>query len=107
MARKKIMKTKIKTRAKTKNKSMKTVEGDLCFFVNDGKTIQNMGQLTGVLSEISDETYSYHVNSEKNDFASWISDVFGHRKLANELRRVKTKETALKKVDAHLNLLKK
>lgn len=107
MARKKIMKTKIKTRAKTKNKSMKTVEGDLCFFVNDGRVIQNIGQLTDVFSEISDETYSYHVNSDKNDFANWIGDVFGHKKLAGELKRVKTKETALRKVDSHLKLLKK
>lgn len=105
MARRKTTKTRTKTR--TKNKPMKAVEGDLCFFVNDGKVVQSIGELTSVFSEISDETFSYHVNSEKNDFASWIGDVFGHKKLASELKRVKTKETALKRLDAHLNLLKK
>ena len=105
MARRKTTKTRTKT--KTKDRSMKSVEGDLCFFVNDGRVVQSIGELPNVLSEISDETFSYHVNSEKNDFASWIGDVFGHKKLASELKRVKTKETALKKVDAHLNLFKK
>ena len=91
-------------KVKTKDESMGTGEGDLCFFVNDGKVIQSIGELADVLSEISDETYSYHVNAEKNDFANWVGDVFGHKKLASGLKKVKKKETAAKKVNMHLDI---
>ena len=35
--------------------------------------------------------FAHHVNSEKNDFATWINDVFGERWLAAKVRSAKTK----------------
>ena len=93
-----------KKKIKTKEESKTAVEGDLRFFVNDGRVIQSVGELADTLSEISDETYSYHVNAEKNDFANWVDDVFGHKKLARGLKKVKKKETAVKKVNLHQNI---
>ena len=56
---------------------------------------------------MSNETYSYHANKEKNDFSKWINDVIGDKKLANELLSSKNKESALNKIRSRLNSLKK
>jgi H+-transporting ATPase len=37
------------------------------------------------LVAISDDTFAYHVNSERNDFCNWVRDVIGDKKLASEL----------------------
>ena len=36
---------------------------------------------------MSDDTYYYHVTSEKNDFSSWIGSVFSNENLSKELRK--------------------
>lgn len=56
---------------------------------------------------MSDEIFHHHVNNEKNDFSSWIRDVIGDQKLANDLLSSRNKESAVKKLRARLNSLKK
>ena len=66
------------------------------FFCSNGDTYYTVNQLLSALKNMDSNTYNYHVNSEKNDFANWVSDVFNKKQLAIKLRR-KGKEVVLKK----------
>ncbi|MBI2653062.1 hypothetical protein HYX00_06355 [Candidatus Woesearchaeota archaeon] len=78
-----------------------------CFWVNNGPILKNLDELANALPEISDEAFHHHVNSEKNDFGKWVSEVIGDQKLANDLLNSKNKESVLKKIRNRLNSLKK
>lgn len=77
------------------------------FWVNNGPILKNMEELVNVLPQISDEIFRHHVNSEKNDFSTWINEVIGDKKLANDLLSSKSKDSALQKIRNRLNSLKK
>ncbi|MFH1399063.1 MAG: hypothetical protein ABIG95_03050 [Candidatus Woesearchaeota archaeon] len=62
------------------------------FYVCDGSVIRYMGEVVGVLNSIADESFSYHVNEHKNDFAKWVGDVFGRTELAERLMAVRTRK---------------
>ena len=78
-----------------------------CFWVNNGPIIKNLSELSDTLPQMNDEAFQHHVNNEKNDFSSWVRDVIGDQKLANELLSSKSKESAVKKIRSRLNSLKK
>ena len=78
-----------------------------CFWVNNGSALKNLDELGNSLAQMSDETYSHHVNNEKNDFSRWINDVIGDQQLSNNLLSSKNKESAAKKIVNRLNSLKK
>jgi hypothetical protein len=40
------------------------------------------------------DTFNYHVNYEKNDFASWIKKSLKDRKLYSEMRKARSREEA-------------
>ena len=86
---------------------LRDVAPEQCFWVNNGPILKNLDELANALQEISDDTYSHHVDSEKNDFSNWINDVIGDKKLANDLLSSKNKESVLKKVRNRVNSLKK
>jgi len=41
-----------------------------------------MKELETALNTMTDETYSFHANTEKNDFTNWVQDVIKDEKLA-------------------------
>lgn len=51
---------------------------------------------------MDDETFRHHVNSHKNDFATWIEHSVGNRKLALRLSSVTTSSDMAKHVEEHL-----
>lgn len=70
-----------------------------CFWVNNGPILGDLNDLHRSLrEEITDEQFAYHVNSDKNDFVAWISNVLGDKKCATALKRVKKKSTAYRVV---------
>lgn len=78
-----------------------------CFWVNNGPILKNIEELAGYLPDMPNEAFQHHVNNEKNDFSSWIRDVLGDQKLANEILSSKSKDSAIKKIRNRLNSLKK
>jgi len=86
---------------------LRNVEPERCFWVNNGPVISNLEGLQATLKEMGKETFSHHVNKEKNDFSVWIDQVIGDKVLAKELLKVKSKETFLKKVESRVSILKK
>ncbi len=78
-----------------------------CFWVNNGQILKNLEELANALQSMSDETYRYHANKEKNDFSKWLSEIIGDKKLANDLLSSKSRGSALKKVRGRLESLKR
>jgi hypothetical protein len=58
------------------------------FHFRDGVTAANLQQLKAKLETISYQEFYHHVNSEKNDFASWIKHVLHDDRLADDLQHV-------------------
>ena len=81
------------------------VPEDKVFWVNDGKVLRNLKDIPAALVDMSEETFKYHVNKDKNDFKNWISDVVGDEKLARSIARTRSKEMMLRKLDKRINKL--
>lgn len=70
-----------------------------CFWVNNGPILKNVAELPTTLRRMSDKTFQHHVNHQKNDFARWIKEVFGDARLADAIRKAKTKEELIRVVE--------
>lgn len=68
------------------------------FWCQDGRTLKNLDELGNALQSMTEKTYRHHVSEGKNDFANWTEHVFGKKKLAEEMRKVKTKKEMAKAV---------
>ena len=77
-----------------KKKIMTTVNEQHHFHVADGMKLENLMQLMEYLEKMNDETYKFHANESKNDFSSWVKDVFEEPELAENLKTSSTKENA-------------
>ncbi len=91
--------------ARKKEKSGKILidaSPEKCFWACDGQVLKNLGELAGAIEKMSDDVFNYHVTKEKNDFANWVSDVFGEEKLAAELKKAKTAKVAVRKIRAEI-----
>ncbi|MFH1053193.1 MAG: hypothetical protein V1740_02135 [Candidatus Woesearchaeota archaeon] len=86
---------------------LRGVEQEKEFFVNNGPAISNLEGLEKELKKMKKETFSFHVNKDKNDFSAWINDVIGDKTLARNLSNTRTKETLLKRVKERVAFLKK
>jgi hypothetical protein len=67
----------------------RVAEGKSFKMVN-GQELWSLEDLVDAVSLIDPETFMAHVNTEKNDFAAWVSDVFGETRLAEYLGRYPT-----------------
>jgi len=79
-------------------KYLATVPEAKIFRSHDGKIIKNLDELAQVLRNMSDDTYIYHVNRSKNDFATWVRVVLGDRELAADLKTTMSRSDAANKV---------
>ncbi len=77
------------------------------FWARDGTIIRNLSELEPAIDSMDDETFSFHVNEEKNDFSSWVRDVIGDSELAEQLSATRDKtRTQLLVLRRILSLLK-
>lgn len=64
---------------------MNRAEPDKYFVLNNGVAIRDIKELALVLYDVPEDVFGFHVNEGKNDFSSWIRDVFGEESLAKNL----------------------
>ncbi len=93
-------------KTKTKKPDFINAENELCFWINNGPILRNLKDLKNALKKINEETFKYHVNKEKNDFADWVKNVLNDKMLANKLVRIKTVKTMLKTIEEGLKKYK-
>lgn len=72
------------------------------FYLQNGKTLNSLKELKISLSTMDENTFSHHVNSEKNDFSNWIRNSLENPKLADEINSVKNKNEAIKIVGKYI-----
>lgn len=87
---------------KTQKLDLISVDGDQCFWVNNGPALRNIKDLSDALKGISEDSYAYHVNEEKNDFANWVLNALKDETLASKLSKAKTLKSAIRAVDDRL-----
>jgi hypothetical protein len=99
---------KVKLQTKTDRQNSKLLEKtppEYVFYCHDGVIFSDTNELAAGLATMSDETFAYHSNSEKQDFSNWVRDVIGDNKLANDLARATSREQATEYVVARIALL--
>lgn len=57
------------------------------------------------MTVISDETFVFHANAEKNDFGNWVKDIIKDEKLAKDLTKAQSRIQAAKSVAARVSFL--
>lgn len=87
---------------KKNNKFPITAQGEKRFWLRTGRILADLAELTQALEQMDDDTFNYHVNLDRNDFANWITDVLGQAKLGAEVKKLKTAKTMAKKIKSYL-----
>ena len=59
--------------------------GDQSFFVHNGPVLKDLRELKEALETMSDAQYRYHVNAQRNDFASWVAAILHDPRCAAQL----------------------
>ena len=77
------------------------------FWCKNGEAISDLKQLANSLKKMDEEVYRFHANEDRNDFSSWVYDVIGDVKLAQNILKANDKEEASRKVKTRITYLKK
>lgn len=86
-----------KARSDTKKKVVRAPEGER-FWTREGHIIADILELHDILGQISDELFAYHALGGSNHFASWVKIVLKDTECAENLKKVRTRSGAIKKV---------
>jgi hypothetical protein len=97
----------VETMKQEAQRLLSDVPGEKVFWVNGGRVLRNLKELGEELKTMSDDTYTYHANLQKNDFINWVRDVIGDEKLAGNLKRVSTRAQMARAVSSRVILLSK
>ncbi len=73
------------------------------FYFKHGKRASNIAELKIVLENIGESEFKHHVDYDKNDFASWVENVFEEKKLAKNMREAGDKEGMIVLLDDFLS----
>ena len=74
------------------------VPEEYVFRSHDGRIFRNIRELGQALKDMSAETYAYHVNDQKDDFANWVRNIIGDERLAQNLTKSISQSQAEKAV---------
>ena len=90
---------------KQRQKRLEKVPSEYVFWCHDGKVFTDIFDLAEGLANMSDETFVYHSNPEKQDFCNWVRDIIGDVELANDLASATDRLQAADYVIARITLL--
>jgi hypothetical protein len=69
------------------------------FILINGSSARSLKELSELLKVTDDNTYSFHANSSKNDFAAWTKEVFHYDGLAELISRMHDRESLIRLLD--------
>ncbi|MBN1274764.1 hypothetical protein JXA12_00520 [Candidatus Woesearchaeota archaeon] len=72
------------------------------FHLQNGLDITSLRDLVLQLRMMEQSTFQHHVNEERNDFATWIKEVFGDETLADSITDEQDKNRMADTVESHL-----
>lgn len=64
------------------------------FYLIDGRVLADLKELGDALDAMADHVYGHHVTAERNDFSSWVHDIFEEIELAKRIRQATGKHHA-------------
>ena len=86
---------------------LNTVPDDKMFIGRDGTVFRCLEDLPTGIKVLGQDMFNYHVTPSKNDFATWIYNVIGDVKLAEDIGPIKEMNPMIKKIKARITQLKK
>ncbi len=92
--------------SKRKSKYLGSCNPEHSFWVSDGQVFNNYSELSAGLKRMHKDTFSQHVNADKNDFHAWVKDVFGDARLARQLKAATTKTSMQRTVQSRIKSLR-
>ena len=75
-------------------KFLEKVPETMAFWCHDGQIFDDLERLIMGFDLMSEETFIFHANDDKNDFSCWIIDVIGDGELAKDIKKAKSKTEA-------------
>jgi len=94
-AKKKTKKAPAKAKRKVYIKIKSNILGEVLqefeFYLSDGRKLKTVFELVDALESMSEDMFTEHVNDVKNDFSSWVNDVFKEPNLAKEIKKVRSR----------------
>ena len=82
--------------------SLEKIPEDKYFVLKNGKQLNHYLALADTLENLEKEVVKYHVNELRNDFATWVEDVFGEKDLAKKIAKSKSPEQIRMIIYKHL-----
>ncbi len=61
------------------------------FIIADQRKIKNLFELVDALETMSEEIFRHHANEFKNDFSTWVKDVFNDLSLSEDIGRAQSR----------------
>ena len=86
-------------------KYLANVPEEYVFRCHDSCVFKNLRELRDGLADMSEENYTYHANTEKNDFSNWVSDIIQDERLAVDLKNAKSRAEAVNRVGNRITAL--
>ncbi|MEA1958196.1 MAG: hypothetical protein U9N44_00765 [Chloroflexota bacterium] len=86
-------------------KRMGDVSLESAFWCHNGSVLTNLQSLKEAFVCMADEDYSYHSNTERNDFSNWVKDVLRDDKLARDIAESSDRNRAAKCVAERMAFL--
>lgn len=81
---------------------LKDVSSDKAFWFKNGVKVTNIYELARELKSCDAAIFSYHVTSDRDDFAAWIGGVIGDFILAERLRHIKNQNAYIKSIERRI-----
>jgi len=82
----------LEVKQKPELKVKKDAPESQCFMLCNGKPVKNIKELADIMEELEEHVFNFHVTPEKNDFATWVKDIFQDVELAEKLAGIKDKK---------------
>ena len=92
--------------SKRKSKYLGDCSQECSFWSSDGSVFKNYAELSAGLRKMHKDTFSHHCNESKNDFHSWVKNVFGDVRLARQMKAAKSKTQLQRIVSSRIKSLK-
>jgi len=90
-----------KGKSSTKRKSSRAPKSKY-FWVVDGTVIRGLKELAEAVDAMDYNIFEHHVNNGRNDFATWVEDVFELDNLSRDLRTTQDKNRTVITILKHL-----